>query len=210
MSRYKDMKGQKYGSLTVVSFSHMDKHNSANWKCICECGAFKTVSRPHLTSGDIKSCGCLKREINHKQSSSKLYYVWVAMIDRCRNPNNKSYKYYGARGIKVCEDWSDFREFHLWAEESGYSEDLTIERKDVDGDYHPSNCEWIPFSDQAKNKRYKLPRSGVRNVTWHEASKKWYVRVFKNGELFYRKLFSNFNEACSVAKKMNEKSQEEK
>lgn len=76
------------------------------------------------------------------------------MKQRCRNPNSGSYKHYGARGIKICDEWPEsYDNFYWWAMQNGYKEDLTIDRIDVDGDYEPSNCRWMPEAYQQRNKR---------------------------------------------------------
>lgn len=76
------------------------------------------------------------------------------MLDRCNNPNSTAYKYYGGMGVRVCKEWEDdFSIFYNWAVKSGYDEDLTIERKNINGDYCPDNCTWIPMTQQARNSR---------------------------------------------------------
>jgi hypothetical protein len=75
------------------------------------------------------------------------------MVQRCTNPNNTDFPWYGNRGIKVCDDWRDYLTFKAWALSNGYSEDLTIERKNTDGDYSPNNCKWVTMTDQCNNRR---------------------------------------------------------
>ena len=75
------------------------------------------------------------------------------MKQRCCNPQNARYKYYGARGIAVCDEWMRFEPFEQWALSNGYSDELTIDRIDVDGDYCPENCRWVTWETQQNNKR---------------------------------------------------------
>lgn len=84
---------------------------------------------------------------------SKLHYVWCAMRQRCNNENNKDYKYYGQRGIKVCQEWDDYSNFKDWALNNGYKIGLTLDRIDTYGNYTPSNCRWISIQEQQKNRR---------------------------------------------------------
>lgn len=96
------------------------------------------------------------KQTKHGESGntkSKLYNVWLGMRNRCNNANNKRYEHYGGRDISVCEDWNDYNNFKLWAINNGYQNDLTIERKDVNGNYEPSNCSWVTMKEQSNNKR---------------------------------------------------------
>lgn len=86
-------------------------------------------------------------------NNKRLYKIWHLMIRRCENSNDSAYHNYGARGISVFEEWKDYLTFEKWAISSGYNDSLTIERKDVEGNYCPSNCTWIPKSEQSKNRR---------------------------------------------------------
>lgn len=172
-----DLTGKRFGMLTVLSYSHT-KNNSAHWLCRCDCGNTKTVLAGNLVGARTKSCGCLRRkrilEYNESQweSNTRLYRIWKGMKNRCYNPNVPSYKNYGGCGIRVCDEWQQYKAFRDWALNHGYSEDLTIERKDYDGMYEPSNCEWIPRPDQGKNtSRNRYIEYGGKTMTLADWSK---------------------------------------
>ena len=143
--------------LTVIEELEK-KQGNRRFLCKCNCGNEIETGSSHLLRGNTKSCGCLRKEqlhhITHGMSNTPLYAVWNSMKGRCANPNDHAYENYGARGIKVCGEWSsDFRKFYDWAIGNGYQKGMTIERNDVNGHYEPSNCSWIPKSKQSENRR---------------------------------------------------------
>ena len=160
-----DFRGRKYGRLTVVDFVPKENTKLSFWLCRCECGNEKVIWSGHLTSGDAKSCGCLHDDLSrerlsrHGKSRTRLYKIWENMINRCSNPCMANWKYYGGRGIDVCEEWrKDFMNFYEWAISSGYDENApkwqcTIDRIDVNGNYEPNNCKWSTMKEQSINKR---------------------------------------------------------
>ena len=90
----------------------------------------------------------------HGLSDKRIYNVWRSMLQRCYYKNNDNYKWYGGRGIRVCEEWSEsVSAFADWAYANGYNDSLSIDRIDTDGDYCPENCRFVPMKDQARNRR---------------------------------------------------------
>ena len=161
MGKFKDLTGQKFGRWTVVNHVGFNKHHRALWKCQCVCGNTGVVSSQCLIRGFSKSCGCLNDEVRksgvngrrHGMTGTKIYRTWKQIHTRCNNPNTEDYqKWYGSKGIKVCEEWSKFEPFRDWAMSNGYRDDLTIDRVDFNKDYCPENCRWITLKEQANNK----------------------------------------------------------
>lgn len=161
MANLIDLTGQRFGKLIVLrraeNYVRSNGHKESTWVCCCECGNEITVTRTNLKRA--RSCGCSKgkyisdSKITHGMSNSRLYRIWQNMKNRCYNPNVDRYDRYGGRGITVCEKWRDsFEAFYKWAIDNGYSDELSIDRKDVNGNYTPDNCRWISMDKQADNK----------------------------------------------------------
>lgn len=162
--------GKKYGRLTVIGFARSEgKRRGWSWIVKCDCGKQKIVSPPDVKNGKTRSCGCFHDERCAERAKKfehnvykyrRLYGIYNGVKRRCFNKNEPRFKDYGGRGITMCEEWlnsdNGFDKFVGWALSNGYADDLTLERKDVDGDYCPENCEWITRIDQAKNKRDTL------------------------------------------------------
>lgn len=164
MSELIDLTGQKFGRLTVLG--RCQDHilpcgaKLTKWSCICDCGNSVDVIGSSLKRGATQSCGCLKNETKpnykHGMSHTLIHTKWLSMLDRCNCINDNEYKHYGGRGITVCEEWSGkygFENFLKWAMSNGYSDNLTIDRINVNGNYEPSNCRWVGNDTQANNKQ---------------------------------------------------------
>ena len=169
-----DLTGKKFGKLEVIGV-HDTGSRKTYYVCQCDCGNVKVVRADSLISGATKSCGCIKKERDktnltanhrHKMSGTRIYETWQDMKRRCYNKQNVRYNRYGGRGIKVCEEWlNNFQSFYDWAIRNGYSDDLTIDRIDNDGNYEPSNCRWSTVKEQCNN------RSSNINITIGNATK---------------------------------------
>ena len=146
--------GQKFGTLTVVARDPINsKSGNAKWICRCDCGNTASVVGSKLRSGHSKTCGCIRfTEKAQGHSGERIYRIWTCMQNRCNKENNDNYKWYGGRGIKICTSWDNFLNFREWALQSGYNDDLSIDRIDPNLDYFPDNCRWVSMKFQANNK----------------------------------------------------------
>lgn len=156
--KFIDITGQKFGRLLVLERCGYIGKNIA-WRCLCDCGNETIVGISNLRNGSVKSCGCLARELSslrlkkHGKTNTILYKTWKNIKNRCYNKNTKKYNYYGGRGIFVCEEWlNNFESFYNWSIHNGWKKGLTIDRIDVNGNYEPSNCRWVDWKTQQRNK----------------------------------------------------------
>ncbi len=163
MGKLIDLTGRKFGMLTVIERRGSNSQKSALWLCECECGNKKVIDGHELRRGRV-SCGCyhdklasqraVERNFKHGHRKERIYRIWTGIKTRCNNPNDVTYKRYGGRGIKVCDEWlNNFQAFYDWAMANGYSDDLTIDRINTNGNYEPSNCRWSTQKEQQNNKR---------------------------------------------------------
>lgn len=151
--------GKKYGRLTVVEKLESPGARNSRYKCVCECGGVKVTASNNFLSGGTKSCGCLHMESardasikarKHGKAGTRTYKTWQSMFGRCYSPSNRSFMYYGAKGITVCDRWRSFESF---LEDMGERPDgMTLDRFDSSKNYEPGNCRWATKTDQANNR----------------------------------------------------------
>jgi hypothetical protein len=169
MPIFKDISGERFGMLVVIGVYGKTKDKKYLWECLCDCGNIKNIRGANLTreSEPTRSCGCLVPHPSGENSAlykhghavggkrSQTLKSYSDMIDRCSNPKNKSFKYYGERGIKVCDRWLE--SFSNFLHDMGNAkEGFSIERINFDGDYEIDNCKWIKKEEQTKNTRRNL------------------------------------------------------
>jgi hypothetical protein len=159
-----DITGHQYGKLTILAFAGV-VNGKTLWKARCECGTEKAVRSNGVRRGLIVSCGCHKNELarqrgvacakhgcaRHNGEANPTYTTWVAMLARTTNAARHNFKYYGGRGIAVCERWKSFENF--LADMGERPAGTTLDRIDVNGNYEPGNCRWADAKTQIANRR---------------------------------------------------------
>ena len=206
MGKFQDLTGQRFGRLLVVKRNENNKNGDAMWLCLCDCGNKIIVRGCDLRRGSTQSCKCLQKELSanrltkHGLTNTRLHRIWSGMLRRCYNKNDPNYPRYGGRGISICEDWkTNFKLFYDWAMSNGYSDELSIDRIDVNGNYEALNCRWANNKEQSNNKNnnHLVTFNGkTQNVTqWCEELGLNRTRVYKRLKkgwcvekaLFYKK-----------------------
>lgn len=160
-----------YNKWTILQ--EVEKTTARNFLCKCECGNTSIVRIDQLTTGSSKGCrNCANKHKKHGDYKTRLYIIWMGMNNRCSH--KEDYK-----SISICSEWKDYTNFKEWSLLNGYSDELTLDRKDYTGNYEPSNCRWVTFQVQAENQRliYKTNTSGYKGVSFHKHSQKWRATI---------------------------------
>jgi hypothetical protein len=161
-----NLANQRFTRLTVLRPKKERYCGGVVWLCQCDCGQKISVTSNHLRTGHTQSCGCLRVEAlafnrlkqdnlvhGHagRNQMTRAYRIWSGMLQRCTNANNKAFKWYGGRGITVCDDWLKFENF--LADMGEPPEGRSIDRIDNDGNYEPDNCRWATRMEQSASQR---------------------------------------------------------
>ena len=175
-----DLTNRKFGKLTALVRVENNSHGKAVWSCLCDCGNYCIVNTSELRRGRTTSCGC--NRARHGMSKTRFHNIWLAMRNRCNNPNCEFYYCYGGRGIGYDESWDVFENFYddMY---SCYEEGLSIERIDVNKGYCKENCKWIPIKLQARNIRKKSSNTtGVCGLSKKIVNGKQYLSARITGD----------------------------
>lgn len=183
---FKDMKPKLIGETWRKYPTETSNQKATYGLFECQyCGEEFEVGVAKVKSGHTKSCGCLKGDA-HGFSYHKFYKTWKHMVGRCTNPKIKAYKNYGGRGITVCAEWLDIRNFVAWCDLTYPNiEGYTLDRIDNDKGYNPENCRWTDRTTQNINQRIKKNNtSGFVGIIWNPLNKNWRASIrFKNEKI---------------------------
>jgi hypothetical protein len=197
MPRKIDMQDQHFGRLLVIAESGRDAKGDVTWLCRCDCGGEAVVSGSNLRTGNTTSCGCFrleqlrKKATRHGKRHTRVYTIWLNMVQRCTNPLNTSFADYGGRSINVCPEWRNFQQFY--ADMGDPPDGTSLDRIDVNGDYCKANCQWATKDIQSRNTRAN------RRVTY-QGSTKTLIEWSEDLGIDYWTLHARFRRGWSVAR----------
>ena len=178
--------------LHYYSVKSKRKHRFGRYLCGF-CGSEFKACIHSINQGKTKSCGCynVSKSFKHGLVGTRIYSIWIDIKSRVFNSKSKSYNDYGGRGITLCDEWLDVQNFYDWAMLNGYSEDLTIDRIDNDGNYCPENCRWVTQTIQSRNQRMQKNNiSGFKGVCFNKNKNKYIAQICVNNKNIYLGSFS--------------------
>ena len=217
-----DLTGQTFGAWTVIEKCKPIKGVSTKWVCRCKCGREVEVFGTSLKQGLSTSCGCERKQKisekvkTHGMTNTRLYRIWAGLKARCYNPKKDNYKWYGGKGVKMCDEWKNsFEAFSTWAISQGYTDELTIDRIDSSGNYEPSNCRWISIKEQQNNRHDNIiitfegktqtlskwaEEKGINRVTlWNRIfNYKWDLEKAMNTKVINKTHNGNYKNTCKM------------
>lgn len=196
-----DLTNKRFGMLVAKSIAYKGKNTRVYWNCICDCGGGRIVSNDHLRNGDVTDCGCYRKHIpffkKHGMCNTRLYNIWSLMKERCYNSKRKEYCNYGGRGIAVCTEWMEAANFIEWSLNNGYSEDLTLDRIDNNGNYCPENCRWVSKKVQMGNRRNN-------HIIEFNGERKTITQLAEENGLTYYQLYKRLKLGWDIEKAVSE------
>jgi hypothetical protein len=202
MSNRIDITGHRFGHLIAIKISGTRTNDRLSWECRCDCGVLKIVTGKELRSGNSVSCGCWRREnfvkrlLKHgarrHDDTMPEYHVWISMRDRCENPGNHAFKYYGARGIRVCDQWLNSFENFLAdigprpPGRQGRRAMYSIDRIDNDGNYEPGNLPLGNVGAASSQQAERLDKAAAKSdaLTCNAADQ--YCLLDRDARLYHR------------------------
>ena len=211
--KIEDHIGKQYNRVTITGEAPRIRKEK-EWAYICVCGKSGQAKPSHLIKGGVKSCGCLQKEAakqnlvkalespfigkhkTHGMFGTRPYRIWVGMKTRCNNSKAREYPDYGGRGITYCAKWETFEGFWQDMKEC-YSDLLTIDRTDTNGNYQKDNCEWVDMSVQSHHRR-KRKGSVTTYVGVFLKKGKYEASFCKEGDVQYLGRFSTEYEAAQA------------
>ena len=213
MGKMIDMTGKTFGRLTVIAPSvppKTSKSGNKHWLCQCSCGNLTIVNGSALRAKQTTSCGCLQKQRvselskSHGMTHTRLYGIYAGMKKRCYNANNINYKNYGGRGITICDEWlgeNGFQSFVEWAMANGYSDELSIDRIDVNKGYSPENCRWVNSTIQNFNQRIRSDNTTGYTGIEKRPNGKYVVQISINRKRKYLGVYATLEEAIEARRR---------
>lgn len=200
--KFIDLTGQVFDKWTVLKRGSNDKQNKIKWFCKCACGITRDVRSKDLRRGESKGCQkCRNGRFRHGLSRTPTYKIWAYMIARCHNPKDTAYKWYGNRGIKVCQSWRD--DFLNFLEDMGKRpNERSIDRIDNDKGYSKDNCRWATRKEQDYNKQKSVKVGKIyhgwnlirRLESWQKSE--WECSFCKKRIIYFTSLVKTGRKKC--------------